>query len=47
MVGLAGTAREVVGRTLKELEAAGAIEMRQGRAEVLNRERLRMLVSEE
>jgi CRP/FNR family transcriptional regulator len=47
MAALAGTAREVVGRALKELEAAGAIEMRQGRAVVLNRERLRMLVSGE
>jgi CRP-like cAMP-binding protein len=45
MAALAGTAREVVGRALKELEAAGAIEMRQGRAEVVNHERLRMLSS--
>lgn len=43
MAALAGTAREVVGRALKELEAAGAIEMRQGRALVVNQERLRML----
>lgn len=47
MAALAGTAREVVGRALKELEVAGAIEMRQGRAVVLNRERLRMLASGE
>lgn len=46
MAALAGTAREVVGRSLKELEAAGAIEMRQGRAVVLNRERLRLLTTE-
>lgn len=46
MAALAGTAREVVGRALKELEAAGAIQMRQGRAVVLNQERLRMLASE-
>lgn len=45
MAALAGTAREVVGRALKELEAAGAIEMRQGRAIILNRERLRLLTS--
>ncbi|HEV2583078.1 MAG TPA: Crp/Fnr family transcriptional regulator [Ktedonobacteraceae bacterium] len=45
MAALAGTAREVVGRALKELEAAGAIEMRQGRAVVMNPERLRMLSS--
>ncbi len=45
MAALAGTAREVVGRALKELEAAGAIEMRQGRAVVVNHERLRMLSS--
>lgn len=47
MAALAGTAREVVGRALKELEVAGAIEMCQGRAVVLNRERLRMLASGE
>ena len=46
MAALAGTAREVVGRALKELEAAGAIQMHQGRAIVLNRERLRMLAYE-
>ncbi len=46
MAALAGTAREVVGRALKELEAAGAIEMRQGRAIVLNQERLRLLTTE-
>ena len=46
MAALGGTAREVVGRALKELEAAGAIEMRQGRAVVVNHERLRMLSSE-
>ena len=46
MAALGGTAREVVGRALKELEAAGAIEMRQGRAVVVNHERLRMLRSE-
>lgn len=45
MAALAGTAREVVGRALKELEASEAIEMRQGRAVVLNRERLRLLAS--
>ena len=47
MAALAGTAREVVGRALKELEVAGAIEMRQGHAVVLNRERLRVLASGE
>lgn len=45
MAALAGTAREVVGRSLKELEMAGAIEMRLGRVVVLNRERLRLLTS--
>jgi CRP-like cAMP-binding protein len=45
MAAMAGTAREVVGRALKELEAAGAIEVRQGRAVVLNPERLRLLSS--
>lgn len=44
MAAMVGTAREVVGRALKVLEAAGAIEMQQGRAVVLNRERLHMLL---
>ncbi len=43
MATLVGSAREVVGRALKELETAGAIEMRHGQAVVLNRERLRMM----
>ena len=47
MAALAGTAREVVGRALKELEAAGAIEMQQGQAVVLSCERLRLLASGE
>lgn len=47
MAALAGSAREVVGRALKELETAGAIEMRQGRAVVLSRERLSLLASGE
>ncbi|HEY1353949.1 MAG TPA: Crp/Fnr family transcriptional regulator [Ktedonobacteraceae bacterium] len=45
MAALAGTAREVVGRSLKELESAGAIQMRQGRAIVLSRERLSTLAA--
>ncbi len=45
MAALAGTAREVVGRALKELEMAGAIERQQGRAVVLSRERLSLLAS--
>lgn len=45
MAALAGTAREVVGRALKELEIAGAIEMQQGRAVILSRERLELLAS--
>jgi CRP-like cAMP-binding protein len=47
MAALVGSAREVVGRALKELETRGAIEMRQGRAVVLSRERLRLLASGE
>lgn len=43
MGAIVGTAREVVGRALKELEVAGAIEMRQGRAVVVDRERLGLL----
>lgn len=37
---LAGTAREVVGRALKSLEVAGAIDARYGHVIVLNRDRL-------
>jgi len=44
MAAMAGTAREMVGRALKELEAAGAIEVRQGRITVLRRDRLEVLV---
>jgi CRP/FNR family transcriptional regulator len=40
---MAGTAREMVGRALKDLETAGAIQMEQGRITGLNRERLWML----
>ena len=40
MAALAGTAREVVGRALKEVEAAGAIKMCQGRVVVVNHDRL-------
>ncbi len=47
MAALAGTAREVVGRALKEVEAAGAIKMCQGRAVVVNCDRLRLFVSRE
>lgn len=43
MAAMAGTAREMVGRALKELEGAGAITMRQGRVVVLDHERLRLL----
>jgi CRP-like cAMP-binding protein len=43
MAAMAGTAREMVGRALKELEAAGAIAMRRGHAVVLDAERLRLL----
>jgi CRP-like cAMP-binding protein len=44
MAAMAGTAREMVGRALKELETAGAIELRHGRITVRSRERLSMLV---
>ena len=43
MAALVGSTREVVGRALKELETAGAIEMRHGQAVMLNRERLSMI----
>jgi CRP-like cAMP-binding protein len=43
MAALVGSTREVVGRALKELETAGAIEMRHGQAIVLDRERLRLI----
>lgn len=40
---MAGTAREMVGRALKELETAGAIHSAHGHITVLNRERLQLL----
>lgn len=43
MAAIAGTAREVVGRALKELEAAGAIRLQRGHITVLNRDRLQLL----
>jgi CRP-like cAMP-binding protein len=46
MAALVGSAREVVGRALKELETAGIIEMRHGHAVVLNKERLRVMALE-
>jgi CRP-like cAMP-binding protein len=46
MAALAGTAREVVGRALKEWETAGVIEMQQGCAVVINRERFSLLSAE-
>ncbi|HEX8997083.1 MAG TPA: Crp/Fnr family transcriptional regulator [Ktedonobacterales bacterium] len=42
---MAGTAREMVGRALKELEAAGAISIEHGRITLLSRERLEALMS--
>ena len=46
MAALVGSAREVVGRALKELETAGVIEMRHGRAVVLNKEQLQIMTLE-
>lgn len=40
---MAGTAREMVGRALKELESEGAIRIQRGRITVVNRDRLRLL----
>jgi CRP-like cAMP-binding protein len=45
MAAIAGTAREVVGRALRELEAAGAIAVHQGRVSIRNQERLRLLAT--
>lgn len=42
---MAGTAREMVGRALKELEAAGAIKSAHGHITVVSRERLQMLTA--
>jgi CRP/FNR family transcriptional regulator len=42
MAAMAGTAREMVGRALKELEATGAIRIQRGRITVVNHERLAM-----
>jgi CRP/FNR family transcriptional regulator len=47
MAALAGTAREVVGRALKEVEAAGAIKMCRGRVVVVNPDRLCLFMSSE
>ncbi len=44
MAALAGTAREMVGRAIKELEGAGAIRSIRGQITVVNRDRLRMLM---
>jgi CRP-like cAMP-binding protein len=43
MAAIVGTAREVVGRALKELEVAGAIEVHQGHVTVVNQEYLRLI----
>lgn len=43
MAAMAGTAREMVGRALKELESEGAIRIQRGRITVVNRDRLRLL----
>ncbi|HCI81016.1 MAG TPA: hypothetical protein DHW02_15155 [Ktedonobacter sp.] len=43
MAAIVGTAREVVGRALKELEVAGAIELHQGRVMIVNKEYLRFV----
>lgn len=44
MAAMAGTAREMVGRALKELESSGAIELKHGHIKVVRRERLEMLL---
>lgn len=44
MAAMAGTAREMVGRALKALEATGAISVQQGRIQVLSREQLEFLL---
>lgn len=47
MAAMAGTAREMVGRALREMETAGAIEMRQGSAMVIHPDRLSLLACEQ
>lgn len=44
MAGLAGTAREVIARALKELEMAGAITIENGHVQISDRDRLRLFV---
>ncbi len=43
MATMAGTAREMVGRALKELEQAGAIRMERGKIVIVSREKLEQL----
>jgi CRP-like cAMP-binding protein len=43
MAAVVGTAREVVGRALRDLQLAGAVSTRRGGVVVLDRERLRLL----
>ncbi|MGH2485971.1 MAG: Crp/Fnr family transcriptional regulator, partial [Ktedonobacterales bacterium] len=44
MAAMAGTAREMVGRALKELESSGAIELQHGHVKVVRPERLEILL---
>lgn len=44
MAAMAGTAREMVGRALKELESVGAIQLQHGHITVLRRDRLEVLL---
>ncbi|MBE3557935.1 MAG: Crp/Fnr family transcriptional regulator [Ktedonobacteraceae bacterium] len=43
LAAMAGTVREVAGRALKELEAAGAIELRQGHITIANQQCLKLI----
>lgn len=44
MAAMAGTAREMVGRALRELEVAGAVRSEHGRIIITSRDRLKMLI---
>lgn len=45
MAALAGTAREVIGRALKEIETSGAIELHKGRVTIVDQQKLALFLN--